>query len=391
MGKVFCGGAAFCRLKFALGIFLCLQSSQLISKPTDAPAFNRDPKQLVMMIADFDGSLTHNVGNYRVRRPSRLDGNFLFFRPVTNLPEEIQVPVHDYEGNVGPQIAKRLGKLDERGNFIPSTSLEPITLSNGQTIIPGHYYFDFQSSMREFSQVPQGEPGYLLTAVEEKIKKKEPFLLEGFPLFSVAMRKEYEDRVKGAVLTMRGHDPEEMRTAFGRIQKKLKLQEASNWPDEAFVNLSHPDFFEFAGSKVRYLERMFDELSDRVIVDKTTPHFLVMLENDRQHIADIDKLFTRLANRGVFSSPVVPVLVNLVEQQVLNAPDGHDWDRLPMREITKMSRVTVYWPGQKVERSNKLSRVLELTLGLTTAQADAILNDPSRTALQCDKAILGAL
>jgi hypothetical protein len=96
-----------------------------------------------------------------------------------------------------------------------------------------------------------------------------------------------------------------------------------------------------------------------------------------------------LIARNILQSRSSRVGESRLSDKYLNAPDGHDWDRLPMREITKMSRVTVYWPGQKVERSNKLSRVLELTLGLTTAQADAILNDPSRTASSTRKQFWG--
>lgn len=347
----------------------------------------RDPRQLVMMVADFDGTLARNVGHFRLKRASQIEAISPFFTGVSALPEEIAVPVYDYEGNLGPQVAKRIGRLDERGRFIPSTSLDVITLSDGQKIIPGYYYFDLQSSFREFRPPNPGEEGYLLTAVNEKLAKKERFLMDAFPLFSLSMSDEFVDRVNGSILTMRGHQEAEMKSVFDTLQKKLKLGKR-DFPLEAFANLANPSFYEFGFSKTNYLYRLYNELTDRQMSSMAVPHFLVMFENDLDMLRDIDALFQRLSNQGVFANPVVPVLVNLVEQEVLDQPDGHNWRWSPMREIKKMSRVTVYWPGD-IERSNEYSRVLELTLGMSKADAEKRIQKVADNRFQCGSEVAG--
>ncbi len=373
MGQVYSGNAKI--YLFFLSLFVIFTHSEA-----------RDARQLTLMVADFDGTIGHNVGHFRLRRVNQVDAVSPFFSGVTSLPEEISVPVHDYEGNVGPQIAKRIGRIDEKGRFIASTSLDPVTLSNGQVILPGYYYFDLQSSLKEFRPPEQGGESFLVAAIDEKLKSKTPFLLDAFPLFTLSMQDEYNDRVKSAMLSMRGNDPSEWETAVSHIQKKLKLPQ-TKLPREAYVGLSHPDFYEFAFSKVKYLERAFMELSDRLMTDTSTPHYLVMFENDREYIRQIDDLFKSLANRGVFNSPVVPVLVNMVETEVLNSPDGHNWDWSPMREITKMSRVTIYRPG-KVERSNDISKVLELALDMKAAEAKALFKSMNNHPFSCANGLL---
>jgi hypothetical protein len=346
----------------------------------------RDPRQLAVMVADFDGTVAHNVGNYILRRVGQPESVSPFFR-ISSLPEEVSVPVHDFEGNVGPRIGKRIGRIDERGRFTPSTSLEPVQLSNGETIVPGYYYVDLQTSFREFRPRGKQDEGFLIDAVEKKLTQNEPFLLDAFGFLSVSLKKEYRDRVRGAILTMRGHESAEMKAMFDKLRTRFKLG-AMDWPLEAFVNLTNPSFYEFGFSKTKYLERLYNELADRVMQDATTPHYLVMFENDRSHLRDIDELFQKLSNQGVFANPVVPVLVNLVEQPVFENPDGVDWNRSPMQQVTKMSRVAIYWPG-KIERTNRLSRVHELVLGVSSEEAEKLMQSTQQNKLVCSDLLVG--
>jgi hypothetical protein len=356
-------------------------------KETEAVA-KRDPRQLSVLVADFDGTVGKNVGNYRLRRIFNPEHVAPFFQSMSGLPAEIEVPVADFEGNVGPRIGMRIGKLDDNGHFVPSTSLDPIKLSNGTTVIPGLYYLDPQSSYVEMRTPENGGKSHLVSNIQQKIRKKEPFLLDAYAFLSATMVNKYKDRVKGAILTMRGHKSEEMQKAFTTIQK-ANHQGVNDWPLPAFVNLTNPDNFEFSFSKAKYLRHLYDELADRVIQDTTTPHYLFMFENDREHLKRIDEMFISLANRGVFSNPVVPVLVNLVEPEVFANPDGISWDELPMKQVTKMSRVTVYWPG-RVERTDDMSRVFELSLGLSPTASKKLLAQYSKSNLMCKDAILGA-
>ncbi len=343
----------------------------------------RDPRQLSYFISDLDGTVAYNLGNFRVRRAATLQSVTPFFHGISSLPEEILVPTHDYEGNIGHQIGKRLGRLDERGQFIASTSVEPIVLSNGETIIPAYYYFDAQTSLREFRERQDAGPSYFVEAIKQKIAQKKPFLLEGFNLLGAALQPKFANRVRSSFLTIRGNGYSEWSEGISIILKAMNMAPVE-WPAEAFSNLSHPDFYEFGLSKSKYLETLFGELSNRMMSVKTTPHFLVFLENDRDHLKNSDDLFRSLSNRGVFANPVVPILVNYVEDEVLRNPDGIDWNRTPMQKIQRMSKVTIYWPG-KIERSEKVERVLELTLGITDAAAKTLLNKNSKSPLSCGK------
>lgn len=344
----------------------------------------RDPRQISWFVSDIDGTITKNVGHFVLRRVGQMESVTPFFHGM-HLPETVRVPVYDYEGNLGPQIAKRIGRLDEKGRFIASTSLDPITLSNGETIIPGYYYFDPQLSFQEFYPNPHGE-SFFVSAIKEKIENKEQFLLEGYALFAASMHARFADRTVHSLLTKRAHEFEEYTPGFEMLSAATGLP----WrklPPEAYASLSHPDFFEFSGVKSNYLQRGNYELSDRPMTDMSTPHYLVMIENDRKHLRDIDTLFKRLGNRGLFKSPVVPILVNVVEDEVLQAPDGHDWDRSPMHEVSKMSRVTIYRPG-RVERSNDISKVLELTLDISAEEAKKLLADARKTPFFCKNLLL---
>lgn len=364
------GGSLFFRRWSNLHLLFLLIFCSLQAESFAKSQYKRDPRQLTIVVSDLDGTITHNLGNYWLKRVVDPTSAHPFFNGLSGLPLEIAVPVNDFEGNTGPRIGKRIGHLGANGHFIPSTSLEPVELSNGQVIIPGYYYLD-PTSFREFREPPPGQESYLLERLGEKIRSKRPFLLDGFRFLAIAMKKEYQDRMRAAILTMQGAHPRDMREFFLTLGKELDLGEVE-LAEEAVVNLHHHEFGEFSHSKSNYHQTLFDFLAKRVMQDHSTPHFLVHVENSREMIRETDKLFTRLANRGVLSNPVVPILVNMVEPEVFANPDGVDWDVIPMAEKTKMSRVTIYWPG-RVERSNDLGRVLEVTLGLSPAEAKQML------------------
>lgn len=345
----------------------------------------RDPRQHTVFVTDFDGTFALNVGYYVLKRVFQLETPF--FQKISGLPEEILVPVQDYEGNVGPRIKHRLGKRDERGYFTPSTSQDPIQLSNGEVIYPAFYYLDPETSYRQFRTEGDPRKGYLVKAIQEKLKKKTPFLLESFPFFVIAQSKAFSNRVQGVYLTIRGHDPAEMKLATNAIPKALKLPGA-NWPEPAYVNLGHPQFSEFSWSKVKYIDQLYHDLANRMMSNHSTPHYLVVFENDRRHLRDLHNLLENLSHQGIWANPVVPILVNLVEPEVFAHPDGIDWDDSPLRVVTKMSRVTIYWPTG-VERTNDLSRVINLSLGVTPKEAQDLLATNSKSAFLCRRSLLG--
>ncbi len=370
-----------------LFVIAAFTTTSFLDAKNPEKAKTRDPRQLSVIVADFDGTIGHNVGYYTLRRVANPEVVGTFMTGISGLPEEVHVPVADFEGNVGPRIGQLIGNLDARGYFVPKPSLEPVELSNGERIIPGLYYLDPQSGYSNFRPPAAGEPGHLISDVKQKIRSKIPFLLDGWALLSAAMDPRFKDRLRAAILTLRGQEATETAEAIGLIQKSSG-QGKNDWPEQAFVNLTHPDNYEFSGWKPNYLQHLYDELAERVIHDSATPHFLVMIENDRKQLKVIDEMFTHLANRGVFSNGVCPILVNLVEPEVFANPDGLNWDVSPLQQITKMSRVTVYWPGRRVERTDNLGRVFELTLGLSPAEATTTLNGYAQNKLMCSHALV---
>jgi hypothetical protein len=344
--------------------------------PTSAP-LDRDPRQLTVMVSDADGTLWHNVGAFRVKRVQRVE-DYVFQR--VNLPLEVRVPTEDFEGDVGPQIQKLLGKIDVSGRFVPGPVFDPIKLSNGESIVPGLYYLDTQTSYEEFRTPPNPADSHLLKEVDRLIAKRDPYLLEAFAFLALGYSKEYQQRLTNVILTKRGHEPKEMKQAIDRILASLGKEETVS-SLKSFVNLSHPEFAKFAGNKANYLLSLYTELTNRMMSNKNTPHFLVMFENNRQYLRDIENLFDALSNRGVFINPVVPILVNLVEPEVFADPDRKSWDDLPVKKINNMARVSIFWPG-RVERTNDLKRVLTLTMGVSDAEASQMLS-VHKSALVC--------
>jgi len=352
---------------FAALIWLCgiaTTSVTALSAPKKVDVPSRDPNQISFFISDFDGSFAHNLGHYIVRLA--LFPGMPGLGGFSQLPEVVEVPVHDWEGNVGPRIRDLLGHYNQ-GHFVPSAALEEITLSNGQKIIPGYYFRDHVDLFREFLPVRTPQDGYLHRRIIEKLESKEPFLLEAAAFVATAYSEKYQDRLGGAILTMRGHSSEEMRFAMNKIRDHFKWGSV-DWPKEAYINLRNPEFSEYAASKARFVREFFNSLTQRMMANKQTPHYMVVLENDRHHLAELHKTMAALSNNGVFANPVVPILVNLVEPEVFSRPGGINWDRSALETSEKMFRVTVFW-GNKIEETNNLARVFELTLGQTPEEA----------------------
>lgn len=321
-------------------------------------AQNRDPRQASVFIFDFDGTLA-NISSYRLFRVNRLDGPFA--ANISQLPEVIQVPSHDGDGSVGPQILKRLGRF-ENGRFLPSSSLDPVQLTNGQTIIPGYYYLDENRSFDEFGR-STSRKDLLSAQADQKLKEGGKFLAGAYPFFTLAHNPKYAGMFIPVVLTKRGGPSADMQKFFEKVHAHLELP-LTQMPGEAFVNLTHPDFYEFGQDKGPYLRRTYKELSERTMTNFNMPHFMVVFENDRQQLMAIEEQFRALAARGEFANPVVPVLVNLVEEEIMERPQGVDWNRSPVETGREMARVNIYWPD-RIERSNNLERVFSLVLGTT--------------------------
>jgi hypothetical protein len=225
--------------------------------------------------------------------------------------------------------------------------------------VPGYYYLDENRSLDEFGR-STNKSDSLSTQAAEKLKSGEKFLEAAFPFFTLAHNPKYAGMFIPIVLTKRGGPSEDMQRFFEKVTTHLDLP-LSKMPNEAFVNLTHPDFYEFGQSKIPYLQRAYRELSQRTMATFNTPHFLIVFENDRQQLMAIEELFRGLANRGVFANPVVPVLVNLVEAEIMERPNGVDWNRSPVETGREMARVNIYWPD-RIERTGDIERVFSLVL-----------------------------
>ena len=333
---------------------------------SDTTTSARDLNQVSIIVSDFDGSFAHNLGHYVVRLAP--NPGMPGLGEFSGLPDKILVPVHDYEGNVGPRVRDLLGHFNQ-GQFIPSAALDEITLSNGQKIIPGYYYVDPVDTFREFRPRATVDESILLQRVKEKLDKNEPFLLEAAAFVGAAHAQEFQHRLIGAMLTMRGHSPKEMQASMNMIRDRMEWGPVE-WALEAYINLTHPQFSEFGQSKERFVRELFNSLAQRMMQDFSTPHFLVVLENDRRYLAGLKKTMHALSTNGVYANPVVPILVSLVEPEVHAVPNGVDWDRSALETAEKTYRVTVFW-GSKIEETDNLARVFELTLGQTPQEARA--------------------
>lgn len=332
-----------------------------------------DPRQRTLFIFDLDGTLFLNIGCFRLKRVKQIESPM--FPNISGLPEEICVPVQDYEGNVGPRIGSKLvhGRRDENGKFILGMAQDPVTLSNGETIVPAFYYLDPEISYEEFRSTSKDpKDGYLYRAVEQALKEKKKFLLESYAYFAAVFSKQFENHLEGVGLTMRGHSPEELKATVELIRDHQKLGKR-DWKLNASVNLTNPKFLEFNESKKDYLTKLYYELSERMMTNTKTPHFMVVFENSRKHIKDISELFEKLASSGVGSQRVIPILVNAVEPEVFANPSPRGWDESPLTVTEKMSRVSVYWPNQ-IERTEDMMRVFELSLGMSLEKARSFVH-----------------
>jgi hypothetical protein len=339
------------------------------AKPASAPSndfANFDPRQMSLFIFDLDGTLFHNLGAYRLRLMP--DPGVPGLGMISGLSLEVEVPVQDYEGASGLRIRDLLGHF-ANNRFVMSAAIDEITLSNGQTIRPGYYYLDPVDSYVEF----RSHQPFLSQRVAEKLQTKTPFLLESAAFLAATFAEQFSTHLRGIISTRRGHSAEETQTVIHQLRDAMKWG-GVDWPIEAFVNFSNPQFFRFGGQKNRLNQDASDELANRMMRNFSTPHFLVVFENDRKLIDGFEKHMANIANRGAFANPVVPVLVNMVEPDVFENANGIDWDRSALESYRPTARVTVYWPGRVPERTNNLARVFELTLGKSPEAALALYN-----------------
>jgi hypothetical protein len=357
----------------------------VVIKAEDSHAKSKNPepvsRQRSLIISDIDGSLLHNIGAYRLFRVR--DTQDSFFPEVAGLPEMVRVPVDDYEGNIGTQIKSRLGRILKSGKFQIGTDHSTVKLSNGAEFVPAYYRLDDIKSFEEFRPA-EGDlkNSFFYKALKEANQNENPYLLEASIFLSLIYSGDYADRLEEILLTLRGNSDTEI--AYGlekQFRDRFKLG-SGRLKTEAIVNLNHPEHSEYGGSKATYLTKAYFELTRRVMWDHKTSHYFVFIENDRKMIAEMHDLFAGLSNRGEFSNPVIPILINLVEPEVFQNPDGITWGGNPTETISKMSRVTVYRPG-KIERSNDLGKVLELILGISSKNSARLISEKLKKLPLC--------
>ncbi len=345
-----------------------------------SPAFaDRDPRQVSVFVSDFDGTFARNLANVKVKLG--LFPGIPGLGVYSGLPKIVYVPEHDFDGNTGARIRDLLGRYNGL-KFIIKASVDEIELQNGSTIRPGYYYVDPNDMFEEFFSTENGEDGHLINNIRMMITGGKRFLLEGSAFVGSTFSQQQSELLKLVILTKRGHSSQEMRYALNFLSKYYGWGEVDH-SDSSYVNLSHPDFAEFSMNKEVYLQALYDELSQRTIRNKSTPHFLVYFENDRSAIFEAQKKLKNLGQRGLYANPVVPVLINLVEPEVFNSPHGLDWDRSRLQTFEPMWRVNIYWP-ERTETTNNLARVFELTLNLSPKKAKAHYREYENTSWCCN-------
>lgn len=366
-------------------IFVILILLFSFSQSVYAGPGTRDPRQLSVMIFDFDGTLA-NVGYYRIFRVKQNFGaNHMmgFHQDVSALPEMVRVPVADFEGQTGPKIQDLLGNFSATG-FIPSASQKPITLSNGEKLVPAYYYLDMNRSYEEFR--PREKGSFLVDEAARMIVGKEKLLLGAYPFFARTQNPKVAERYLFSLLSMRGHDHKETYEFFQKIHGALKIPLIDSG-QEAYAHLSNPAFAEFGRDKSVYVKEAYKELGQRVIHNFDTPHFLVIFENDMNHLASLEATFRSLSSASEYQYPVVPILVNLAEEDVIANPEGTSFRLSRLEQSRKMARVSVYWTNGQIERTQNLSRVFELTEGLAP-DAAAKLYKANSNKFMCSRLTL---
>lgn len=336
----------------------------------------RDPRQLSHFVFDLDGTV-FALNSYRLRLGP--DPGWRGLIRVSGLPQFIDVPVQDFEGDAGPRVRDLVGSF-RGGQFAPSGAIEPVTLSDGQTIYPGYYYIDPVDTMADFRPGESPGQGPVLAAVRKNLRRNTPFLLEGAALMAAVAQPEFRDRASFSFLSMRGNDPTEVEKGIRAFARKLNW-DLPEFSAHAVVTLNHPDYAIFDRSKPNYLDALDIDLAHRRMVERATPHFLVMIENDREYLRKIEHRFTIYSNRGVGPEPVVPILVNLVEPKVFAQPHGVDWNRSRLESEPEVSRVSIYWPNQ-IERTDDVARLLSLTLNIPPSKAGKLYRQ-AQTSLAC--------
>jgi hypothetical protein len=356
-----------------IGLVFSSFNSDSFSDTAQAKKIGENTGRKVAFISDVDGTFLKNIRNiilFRTTTPSALGPN------LESMPEIVRVPINDFEGNTGPQIRKRIGHLADNDRFIPSSSQTPITLSNGQIIVPAYYYKLDQQSYSELRTQPgvKFKNGSLAKALLAADSESRKYLLESAIFVSLAYSEQYQDLIHAFFLTMAGHDPEEMKYSFETL-----IRDRLNWgsrslPKQAYPNLNHETFSEYGRSKISFIQSAYYQLTETVNQDRDHPHYLVIWENDRDWLREIDRKLQDMVMSGKFSYPVVPILINLVEPEVFNMPDGFSWTRNPDAVFQRMSRVTIYEPGKPLQRSDDLAHVLSLILAKPYKEASALLN-----------------
>jgi hypothetical protein len=366
------------RVALGVGLVLALVTGFGATAQTETPP-QRDPNQKIILISDGDDTFWTGLNNFRVFLSP--DAGMPGLGRVRSLAQWVDVPVQDYEVPTGLRIMDKLGHYNSVGKFIQGAITDEIKLSNGQVLRPGFYTTQPVGTFREFRPGAAGSEGHVMAAVNEKLQSNTPFLLEASRVLRLFFHPDFADRILAFLLSKRGNPRRELARAINAIRDHENWG-SRDWKHQQNVLLSHESSDRYAQSKVNFLNGALHELSRVVMASKAVPHYLVMLENDPAQLREINQAFEQFANNAVFANPVVPILVNLAEPDVLARPGGYDWSRSAAEVPEKWHRVTVYGHNGVREYSNNLLRVLELILGVSPAEALALYR-LSDSPMQC--------
>ncbi|MBS1959885.1 MAG: hypothetical protein JST80_10460 [Bdellovibrionales bacterium] len=360
-------------LKVALVLSVAFSYASAVAQdggPGLTKKFSPDKNQKVYIFSDFDRTIGNDLGNYIIDLLP--NPGFEGLGNYSGLVSSAEVTQWEYEGATNRNRIRDLLGSVFRGQPAPFGAFEPIKLESGATIIPALYQLDPIRGMTQFRPPVSGKPedGFLYQAIVKNFEKQIPFLMDAAPYIALSFSDRFpKGRVKPLIVTMAGRSGSEVALSMNYVAQQLKWG-PNQFQAQSAINLSNPnEAYQWAKSKSRVLTEVYKQLSNTHMQDHSVPHYLIVLENDTKQIEDLTKTMRNLAHSGVGANPVVPILVNLDEPELMNMYGQQSYLASSLETAEVKHRVTIFGDLNKIEYSENLARPLELAFGLDSKEA----------------------